>query len=57
MKNSINNNNYFFSKGTDEELEMHSKSDNIEIIIYDKADEIINKPFESSRVGNINRRE
>ena len=56
MKNSINNNNYFFSKGTDEELEMHSKSDNIEIIIYDKADEIINKPFESSRVGNINRR-
>ena len=25
---------------------MHSKSDNIEIMINDKADEIIEKPFE-----------
>ena len=26
---------------------MHSKSDNIEIMMYDKADEVVEKPFES----------
>ena len=26
---------------------MHSKSDNIEIMISDKADEVIKKPFDS----------
>ena len=29
------------SKDTDEDCVMHSKTDNIEIVIYDKADEII----------------
>ena len=33
-------------KNTDEQREMNSKKDNIEIIIYDKADENIEKPFE-----------
>ena len=28
------------SKGTDEKRAMHSKSDNLEIMTYDKADEI-----------------
>ena len=31
----------------DEEREMHSKSDNIEIMVYDKADEVWEKLFES----------
>ena len=39
---------------------MHSKSDNIEIMINDKADEVIEKPFEpllnGSQIGNINER-
>ena len=35
------------SKYTDQELVMHSKSDNIEIMIYDKAGEIIQEPYES----------
>ena len=33
-------------KNTDEQREMNSKKDNIEIIIYDKAVENIEKPFE-----------
>ena len=42
MENSLSTSNWFFSsKKTDEERVMHSKSDNIEIIINDKADEII----------------
>ena len=32
--------NFISPEDTDEEHVMHSKSDNIEIIIYDKADEI-----------------
>ena len=36
----------FFFKGTDEERVMLSKSDNIEIMIYDKAYEIIQELFE-----------
>ena len=39
--------NFISSKDIDEERVMHSKSDNIEIMIQDKADEIIEKPFES----------
>ena len=35
--------NFIFSN--DEEHVMHSKSDNIEIMIYDKADEVIEKKF------------
>ena len=34
------------SKNIDEELVMHSKSDNIKIVIYDKADEVIRACFE-----------
>ena len=33
--------NFMSSKDTDEECIMHSKSDNIEIMINDKADEVI----------------
>ena len=33
--------NYSSSKGNDEESVMHSKVDNIEILIYDKADQDI----------------
>ena len=39
--------NFAYSKDTDEEWVMHSKSDNVEILIYDKADEVIQKLFES----------
>ena len=39
--------NFAYSKDTDEERVMHSKSDNVEILIYDKADEVIQKLFES----------
>ena len=35
------------SKDTDDERVMHSKSDNIEIIINDKAYEVIEKLFQS----------
>ena len=34
-------------KGDDEECIIHSKSDNIEIMINDKADEVIDELFES----------
>ena len=34
-------NNFIFSIDNDEELVMHSKSDNIEIMINDEADEVI----------------
>ena len=56
MENSINNSNFLSSfllisfKDTHKECEMHSKSDNIEMMIYDKADEVM-RPF---RVRNIN---
>ena len=34
--------NFIFSRdGNDEELVIHSKSDNIEILMHDKADEVI----------------
>ena len=36
---------FTYSKDTDEEPAMHSKSENIEIMIYDKADEIIQELF------------
>ena len=35
------------SKDHDEELLMHSKSDKMEIIINDKAEEVIEKLFQS----------
>ena len=38
--------NFMSSKDNDEECVMHSKSDNIEIMINDKADEVIRKPFQ-----------
>ena len=37
--------NYISSKNIDQEHEIHSKSDNIEIKIYDKTDEVIKKHF------------
>ena len=39
--------NFIFSKYNDEERLMHSKSYKIEIMINDKADEVIEKLFES----------
>ena len=39
--------NFISSKDTDEEREMHSKSDNREAMIIDKADEVIKKLFQS----------
>ena len=39
--------NFISSKTNDEERVMHSESDNIEITINDKTDEIIEKFFES----------
>ena len=38
--------NFISSKDTDEERVMHSKSDYIEIMIYDKADEVIQEHFD-----------
>ena len=39
--------NFISSKDTDEEFVMHSKSDNMEIMIGDKSDEVIEKRFQS----------
>ena len=39
--------NFVSSKDTDKEHVMYSKSDNIEIMIYDKADELIKELFKS----------
>ena len=48
MQNSINNSKklYFFLRN-DEERVMHSKSDNIEIMVNVEADKVITKLFES----------
>ena len=45
--------NFISSKGNDEECVMHSKSYNTEFMIYDNADEVIEKIFQSllSRFG------
>ena len=41
MENSINSNNFISSKDdNDEDRVMHSKSDNIEIMSRDEADEV-----------------
>ena len=37
--------NVISSKDIDEECVMHSKSDNIEIVIYDKADRVMEEVF------------
>ena len=37
--------NFNSSKDIDEECLMHSKSDNLEVVIYDKADEAIKELF------------
>ena len=47
MENSSKNSNFVSSKDTDEQHEMHSKNDNIEITIHDKAYEIIKELFKS----------
>ena len=52
MKDIINNQltiviNFISSKDIDKECLMHSKSDNIETMIYDKVDEVIQELFES----------
>ena len=45
MHNSVNNNNS--EDDNDKECVMHSKSDNIEIMISDEADEVIKKLSDS----------
>ena len=40
--------NFISSKDNDKEHVMHSKSGNIEIMSHDKADEVIEEPFESN---------
>ena len=48
MKNLINYGNNFISfKDTNEECVIYSKSNNLEIVINDKADEVIEELFES----------
>ena len=39
--------NFMSSKNNNEEHVMHSKSDHIEIMINEKVDEVIEKPFQS----------
>ena len=39
--------NFISSKGIDEDCVIHLKSDNIEIMRYDKTDEVIGKRFKS----------
>ena len=39
--------NFISSKSTSEEHAMDSKSDKIEVMVYDKANEVIDKNFES----------
>ena len=46
MENSMNN-NFIYSLHRDEDRVMHSKSDNIEIMINDEADEVIEELFDS----------
>ena len=47
--NSINNNNYCFSSEDDNDKErvMHSKIDNIKIMVRDEANEVITKNVDS----------
>ena len=48
VENSINKAIHFiFSKGNDEEYVIHSKFDNMEIMINGKADEVTEKCFQS----------
>ena len=47
MENSIIAINFVSSKNTDEEHAMHLKHDITEIMIFDKADEVIKELFES----------
>ena len=47
MNNSKIAINFMSLKDTDEQLIMHLKSDNIEVMIKDKANEVIEELFES----------
>ena len=40
-------NNFISSRDNDKEHVMHSKSDNIEIMISNEGDEVIEEPFDS----------
>ena len=61
IKPSQLKNIFMFSKDNDEEHVMHSKSNNIEIMINDKVDEVIEELFSvtcfqiSKWVSNINK--
>ena len=47
MENSINSSKYISFINNDEQRVMHSKSDNIEIMINDEADVFIKEIFDS----------
>ena len=42
--------NFIFSKDTKEDPAVHSKSDNIKLTLYNDANEVVNKLFESLRL-------
>ena len=44
-------NNFISSIDNDEECAMHSKSDNIQIMINDEVDEVIKKLFDSPKIN------
>ena len=46
MENSIKSSNFISSEDTDEENLMHSRSDNIGIMINDKTDEALEEIFQ-----------
>ena len=51
MEDSINNNNKLSSKDdNNEERVIHWKSDNIQVMITDEADEIIKKRFDVVKI-------
>ena len=54
MGNSIDNDNFISSKDSDEIRTMHTKSNNIEIMIGNERDKIIEELFES--LAKISRR-
>ena len=39
--------NFIYSKDADEEQVMHSKSDNIQLMTYDNANNFVDEPFET----------
>ena len=47
-------NNFISSIDNDKECVMHSKSDNIEIMINEDTDEVVKEPFDSIKINLSN---